>query len=84
MGCVFFPLSPLVPRRERIPRILCAHCALEPTPSPSQEGNNTTLVPLLGGVRGGLVGARFMGRGRFSDGGCIKMRPEGAASPEKS
>src|SRR6266487_458240 len=29
----------------------------------SQEGSNTdTPVPLLGGVRGGLVSARFMGR----------------------
>ncbi len=48
---------------ERVPRVLCAHCAPEPTPSPSQEGSNTGWpVPLLGGVRGGLVGARFMGK----------------------
>src|SRR5207244_12406290 len=39
-------------------------CALEPTPSTSQEGSNTGWpVPLLGGVRGGLIGTRFMGRG---------------------
>jgi hypothetical protein len=42
---------------ERIPRIVCAHCAPEPTPSPWQEGSRTDWrVPLLGGVRGGLVG----------------------------
>ena len=41
--------------------MLCAHCAPEPTPSPSPEGSNTGWpVPLLGGVGGGLVGARFM------------------------
>ena len=45
--------------------MLCAHCAPEPTPSPSQEGSNTGWpVPLLGGVRGGFVGARFMARER--------------------
>src|SRR5712671_8215373 len=35
------------------------HWDHEPTPSPSQEGSDSP-VPLLGGVRGGLVGARFM------------------------
>src|SRR5437879_783093 len=49
--------------RKRLPRMFCAHCAPEPTPSPSQEGSNIDWpVPLLGGVRGGLVGARFMDR----------------------
>src|SRR5438094_7565887 len=48
---------------ERPPLRFCAPCAPEPTPGPSQEGSNTGWpVPLLGGVRGGLVGARFMGR----------------------
>src|SRR5262245_54835749 len=33
----------------------------EPTPSPSQEGSRSSWpVPLLGGVRGGLIRARFM------------------------
>src|SRR5438876_488941 len=54
-------------RREKFPRMLCAHCGPEPTPSPSQEGSSTDWpVPLLGGVRGGLVGARFMGRGALN------------------
>src|SRR5437773_9277561 len=49
--------------RKRLPRMFCAHCAPEPTPSPSQEGSTTGWpVPLLGGVRGGLVAGRFMGR----------------------
>src|SRR6266581_1795944 len=53
---------------ERLPRILCAHSAPEPTPSPSQEGSKTGWpVALLGGVRGGLVGARFMGRGNLTN-----------------
>src|SRR5438094_9318410 len=47
---------------ETSPNVVRA-CAREPTPSPSQEGSNTGWpVPLLGGVRGGLVGAWFMGR----------------------
>src|SRR5437867_1234645 len=37
------------------------HWDPEPTSSPSQEGSGTSWpVPLLGGVRGGLVCARFM------------------------
>ena len=45
---------------ERSLRTFCAYCAPEPTPSPSQEGSNTGgPVPLLGGVRGGWVGAWF-------------------------
>src|SRR5438128_5522247 len=49
---------------ETSPNVVRA-CAREPTPSPSQEGSNTGWpVPLLGGVRGGLVGAWFMGRER--------------------
>src|SRR6059036_1150586 len=48
---------------ETSPNVVRA-CAREPTPSPSQEGSNTGWpVPLLGGVRGGLVGSRFMGKG---------------------
>src|SRR5437899_4319131 len=44
-------------------RTFCAHSAPEPTPSPSQEGSNTGWpVTVLGGVRGGLVAGRFMGR----------------------
>src|SRR5438309_9967399 len=63
MGYIFFPLTAALSPGERLPRIFCAHCAREPTPSPSQEGSNTGWpVPLLGGVRGGLVGAWFMGR----------------------
>ena len=47
---------------ERLPRILCAHSAPEPTPSPSQEGSKTGWpVALLGGVRGGLVADKFIG-----------------------
>src|SRR5437867_3130339 len=50
-------------RREKFPRMLCAHCGPEPTPSPSQEGSSTGWpVPLLGGVRVGWVAGRFMGR----------------------
>src|SRR5437773_6808354 len=53
--------------RKRLPRMFCAHRAPEPTLSPSQEGSNTGWpVPLLGGVRGGLVGARFMGREKMA------------------
>src|SRR6266542_6968768 len=48
--------SPLVSRGERTLRTLCAHCATESTPSPSQEGNGTAWpVPLLGAVMGGCV-----------------------------
>src|SRR6266496_4389967 len=37
------------------------HSDLEPTPNPSQEGNwPRRPAPLLGGVRGGFVGDRFM------------------------
>ena len=47
---------------ERPLRTFCAHCAPDPTPSPSQEGSNTGWpVPLLGGVRGGWLAGRFMG-----------------------
>ena len=66
----YFPLT--LTLRERIPRILCAHCAPEPTPSPSQEGSNTDWrVPLLEGVRGGLVAARFMGREHQASDCCL-------------
>src|SRR5262245_64243879 len=42
---------------------LNTHWENEPTPSPSQEGSGTGWpVPLLGGVRGGLVSARFLER----------------------
>ena len=48
--------------------MLCAHCSPEPTPSPSQEGSNTGWpVPLLGGVRGGLVAGTFMERGALKE-----------------
>src|SRR5207249_11741852 len=54
---------------ETSPNVVRA-CAREPTPSPSQEGSNTGWpVPLLGGVRGGLVGAWFMGMGQ--DARCL-------------
>src|SRR5712671_5465576 len=46
------------------------HWDHEPTPSPSQEGSESP-VPLLGGVRGGLVGARFMERGALRFFACI-------------
>src|SRR5712671_2411045 len=46
---------------ESLLSLLRMHCDHEPTPSPSQEGSESP-VPLLGGVRGGLVGARFMER----------------------
>src|SRR5881628_1117743 len=60
-----FPLTLTLSRGERLPRMLCAHCAPEPTPGPSQEGSYTGWpIPLLGGVRGGLVRLRFMGRER--------------------
>src|SRR5438477_929517 len=43
--------------------IVRMHWDHEPTPSPSKEGSNIRWpVPLLGGVRGGLVRARFMER----------------------
>ena len=52
----YFPLTLTLSRGERIPRVLCAHCAPEPTPCPSAEGSNTGRpVPLLGGVRGTAV-----------------------------
>src|SRR5881396_2638486 len=51
-----FPLTLTLSRGERLPRMLCAHCAPEPTPGPSQEGSYTGWpIPLLGGVRGGPV-----------------------------
>ena len=51
--------------------MLCAHFAAEPTPSPSQEGSNPGWpVPLLAGVRGEFVGARFMGREQPPQGAC--------------
>ena len=45
----YFPLTLPLSLTERMPRILCAHCAPEPTPSPSQEGSG---VGWLGQVHG--------------------------------
>src|SRR5439155_20325023 len=63
----FFFLAPRRRSGERTEECceLCARIApLKPTPNPSQEGSRTAwAVPLLGGVRGGFVGRRFMGRG---------------------
>jgi len=48
---------------ERFHELEYANRALEPTPYPSKEGSGARwIVPLLGGVRGGWVGGRFMGR----------------------
>ncbi len=67
-GCLVESGQPLTPSDgERFHgRNAFAHCAPEPTPSPSKEGSRKTGsraigVPLLGGVRGGLP-RRFMGR----------------------
>ena len=58
---ICFPLSLTLPLGERTARILCANCAPEPPPSPSQEGSSTTWpVPLLGGVRGGFFADRLV------------------------
>src|SRR5712671_5983424 len=46
------------------------HWDHEPTPSPSQEGSESP-VPLLGGVRGGLVGARFIGKPLCAFSACV-------------
>jgi len=54
-----FPLS----WGERFHEPKLSNSAPEPTPSPSKEGSAARwIVPLLGGVRGGWVGGRFMGR----------------------
>ena len=48
---------------ESLLSLLCMHWDHEPTPSPSKEGSRTAWpVPLLGGVRGGLIADtdRFM------------------------
>ena len=45
-----------------LPSLVRMHRDHEPTPNPSQEGSSTTRpVPLLGGVRGGLVADKFIG-----------------------
>ena len=47
---------------ESLLSLLRMHWDYEPTPNPSQEGSSTTRpVPLLGGVRGGLVADKFIG-----------------------
>src|SRR6266508_6771988 len=64
---------------ERIPRSFFAPWDPEPTPSPSKEGSDARqTVPLLGGVRGGLAGGRFMGKGG------VRGATKKSAQPEKS
>jgi hypothetical protein len=68
----YFPLTLPLSLTERMPRILCGHCAPEPTPSPSQEGSNTDLASSPPGRGQGWVGwARFMGRERQAFGWCV-------------
>src|SRR6266511_3406972 len=84
-----FP-SPLR-KGERIPRNPVAPCAPEPTPSPSKEGSDARrTVPLLGGVRGGLAGERFMVRAsvqptnfspNWNDEDSVLARPHPALLP---